>query len=82
MIEEEKETRIELLDRLYGSGELKKLVSAGIVSPRWLVWRNMFHAFNQRLESTKSRIKAMEDVSENFNVSRSLVEKVRRYFNE
>lgn len=78
----EKETRIEIVDRLYNQGDLKKLVSEEIVSPRWLVWRNIFHAFNQRLESTGSKMQAMEEVSENFNVSRSLVEKVRRYFKE
>lgn len=78
----EKETRIEILDRLYSQGDLKKLVSLGVISSRWLVWRNMFHAFNQRLESTGSKMKAMNETAANFNVSRSLVEKVRRYFQE
>lgn len=78
----EKETRIEILDRLYQSGDLKKLVSLGVVSPRWLVWRNMYHAFNHRLESTGSKMKAMAETAANFNVSRVTVEKVRRYFKE
>lgn len=79
-MEEKQESRIEILDRLYNSGDLKKLVSLGVVSSRWLVWRNMFHAFEMRFEATGSKMKAMNETAKNFGVSRSLVEKVRKYF--
>lgn len=77
---EEKESKIELLNRLQENGDLKKLVDSGIVSPRFIIWRNMYIAYQFRLEAVKSKMQAMEEVSMNFKRSIQLVAKVRRFF--
>lgn len=77
---EEKETKIELLNRLHQNGDLKKLVENGIVSPRFIIWRNMYIAYQFRLEAVQSKMQAMEEVSMNFKRSIQLVAKVRRFF--
>jgi hypothetical protein len=70
--------QIDLLDELYESGKLQALIKGGLLQTSILMWRNIFHAFEFRLEATGSKMQAMEDVSQNFNISVSLVEKVRR----
>ena len=77
---EEKESKIDILNRLNDNGDLKKLVDSGIVSPRFIIWRNIYIAYQFRLEAVHSKMQAMEETSMNFKRSIQLVAKVRRFF--
>jgi hypothetical protein len=69
---------IDILDDLYHSGDLKHLVNEGTIQSSILMYRNIYHAFNFRHDATGSKMQAMKEVALNFNISVSLVEKVRR----
>jgi hypothetical protein len=71
---------IDELNELYLNGKLKKLIDSGLVSSSVYLWRNIFNAYNFRLQASGSKIQAMNDVSLNFGVSMSTIRKVRRKF--
>lgn len=82
-IENQKETSlIDELNELYLNGKLKKLIDSGIISSSVYLWRNIFNAYNFRLQASGSKIQAMNDVSLNFGVSMSTIRKVRRKFEQ
>jgi len=73
---------IEELNDLYNEGKLKKLIDSGLVSSSVYLWRNIFNAYNYRLNATQSKMQAMSDVSLNFKVSVNTIRKVRRKFEQ
>lgn len=65
---------IEVIDRLYESGDLRSLIHSGLVDPAVLEWRKIFHAYNKRVkEDGVKRSKAANDIASVFNVNRSTV---------
>ena len=66
---EKQRSMIDELEDLYKSGKLQELVKLKIVSRDKIVWRNLFHAFHFRLETTGSKMQAYSDVSINFDMS-------------
>lgn len=73
---------VELIDDLEKNGHLKPLISGGFIHPNVILFRNIYRAYNYRLESTNSKMQAMEDVSQNFGVSFETVRKARRVMTE
>lgn len=76
------ETNIEMLNRLYESGDLDKLVKAGLMSPSVLRDRNLYNSYSARLQALaltdKPCTNARNETAKNFNVSESTVERVVR----
>lgn len=81
MIKEEtnKITAIEVLDRLYDSGELKQLLDAGLISINVIVWRKIYHAYNLRLSQGVPSLQAISDTADVFRISdRSVYRTIER----
>lgn len=76
------ETNIEMLNRLYESGDLDKLVKAGLMSPSVLMHRNLYNSYISRVQAlaltAKPCANARNETAKNFGVSVSTVERVVR----
>lgn len=57
---------IEVIDRLYETGDLRKLIHSGILSPNVLTYRKVFHLYNERRQLGRKKMDALEDVSFTF----------------
>ena len=73
---------IDLIDELDANNQFMPLVRLGFLHSNLILFRNIYRAYNYRLESTKSKMQAMEDVSHNFGVSFETVRKARRVMSE
>lgn len=69
-------TTINLIDKLYETGDLKMLVDHGLVSVNVYEWRKMYKSYLSRLEAGRSELHAKQDVSDTFNVSLKTVYRV------
>lgn len=81
MSKEEKKqiTAIEVLDRLYDSGELHQLLDAGLISVNVIVWRKIYHAYNLRLSQGVNSLQAVSDTADVFRISdRSVYRTIER----
>ena len=67
---------IELVDKLYESGDLKQLVDHGLVSVNIYEWRKIYKSYLNRLEAGRSKLHAKQDVSDTFDVSLKTVYRV------
>lgn len=73
----QKKKVIEVLDELQSNEELTRLVSAGLVSSSVIIWRNAYHRYKEELSTTKSKMQAMQNVSDEFNLSVRMVQYIR-----
>lgn len=67
---------IEVLDKLYDSGELLDLAKSGLISTSVLLYRKIYHAYFFQLENNVSKMQAITDVADVFGVSESMVYKI------
>lgn len=67
---------IEILDKLYKTGELRSLVLSGIVSVNVLEWRKIYHLHNERIKKGSSKMTALSETSEVFNISERSVYRI------
>jgi hypothetical protein len=67
-----------MLDTLFESGQLQILVERGLISPKALTHREIYHAFESSHQQTGSTMQAMQDTADQFGVSVSTVEKIRQ----
>jgi len=67
---------IDVLDKLYESGDLRTLVNAGIVSTSVLNYRKIYHAYTERIESGRKKMEALDDISFVFDTSYVTIYKV------
>jgi hypothetical protein len=68
---------IQVLDQLHEDGTLSRLAASGFISGSVLVWRNVYHRYTQELDTTKSKMQAMENTAEEFNLSLRSVQYIR-----
>ena len=68
---------IEVLDGLHEDGTLTRLCASGFLSSSVLVWRNIYHTYTAELAATGSKMQAMENTAEVFNVSLRNVQYIR-----
>lgn len=74
----EKPSLIDDLERLYKDGTLHRLVENKMIDKASIVWRNLYHAYHFRTETTGSKMQAYSDVSSNFGFSEDHVRMVLR----
>lgn len=68
---------IDVIDKLYESGDLRSLVVSGIIDPSVLEHRKIYHAFYKYKESNGvTNVKAAKDVGAVFGVSDRTVYRV------
>lgn len=67
---------IDVLDKLYESGELMELAKSGLLSTSVLIYRKIFHAYNFQIKNEVSKMQAVTDVADVFGVSESMVYKI------
>ena len=67
---------IEVLDKLYDSGELMHLAKSGLLSTSILIYRKIYHAYNFQLLNGVAKTQAITDVADVFGVSESMVYKI------
>ena len=72
--------KIELLDKLHDSGELRELVHSGLVSPNVITWRKIYHAYNLQILKGVKKTQAITDIGDVFGVSEKTVYLVLRRF--
>lgn len=82
MKEEKEKSMIDELEEMFKSGQLHRLVKLKIISSDKIVWRNLYHAFNFRMETTGSKMQAYSDVSINFDMSEDHVRYIIRTLGE
>jgi hypothetical protein len=73
---------IEILDRLYESGELRSLVRAGLISVNANVYRNIFHAYKFRVDNGAKSSQAITDVADMFKLSDRTVYRIIKQMKE
>ena len=71
---------IDEIDELFCNGTLDTLVRGGVMPAHIYTWREIYHAYIQELNKTKSKLQAMENVAFDYNVSVELIYKIRRNF--
>jgi uncharacterized Fe-S radical SAM superfamily protein PflX len=71
---------IEEIDILFCNGTLDILVRGGVMPAHIYTWREIYHAYIQELNKTKSKLQAMENVAFEYSVSVELIYKIRRNF--
>jgi len=70
MVKEDKVKTIEIVDRLYESGDLRLLMSSGLIDPAVLKWRKIYHAYYKHLKEDKvKKRKCAEDIGCIFDCS-------------
>lgn len=67
---------IDVLDKLYESGELMELAKSGLLSTSVLIYRKIFHAYNFQINNEVNKMQAVTDVADVFGVSESMVYKI------
>ena len=69
---------IELVDKLYKDGSLKKLIKGGLVSPKIMFYREVYLDYdkNIRVAKVKERVRAAEDTADTFKISTAMVYRI------
>lgn len=67
---------IEILDRLHNTGELRNLVSSGLVSSNVILWRKIYHGYESEILKGHVKTQAVENVSIVFGVDTRTVYRV------
>lgn len=67
---------IEILDRLHNTGELRNLVSSGLVSSNVILWRKIYHCYESEIMKGHVKTQAVENVSIVFGVDTRTVYRV------
>ena len=67
---------IEILDRLHNTGELRNLVSSGLVSSNVILWRKIYHGYESEILKGNVKTQAVENVSIVFGVDTRTVYRV------
>ena len=57
---------INLIDKLYKSGELLSLIQCGFIPPNVLIYRKIYHLYNERINSGRKKMEAMDDIAFTF----------------
>jgi hypothetical protein len=60
---------IDLVDNLFESGHLQELVRLGVVSPKILEYRKIWHSYNSRISAGRKKMQAIDDTCFTFDVS-------------
>lgn len=68
---------IELLDRLHASGELRRMIEAGLLSGTVEIWRLIYHDYEKELSSTGSIMQAMSNAADNNGVTVRTIRYIR-----
>ena len=66
----------EILDRLHNTGELRNLVSSGLVSSNVILWRKIYHGYESEILKGHVKTQAVENVSIVFGVDTRTVYRV------
>ena len=69
---------IDILKKIKLSGDLQPLIDANIVPSRIEIWMKLYDSYLVELNSTGSKMQAMENVSITYDVSVELIQKVRK----
>ena len=67
---------ITIIDKLYDSGELRNLVSSGLISENIILWRKIWHCYHSEIDKGHVKTQAVENVSEVFGVDTRTVYRV------
>jgi hypothetical protein len=67
---------IEVLDKLYESGELMHLAKSGLLSTSVLIYRKIYHAYEFQLLNGVSKEQAKTDISGVFGMSERQISRV------
>jgi hypothetical protein len=73
---------IELIDKLYESGELLALIQSGFISPQVLLYRKVFHLYNDRIELGRTKTEAVDDVCFTFEYSQRSVYYILKFMRQ
>jgi len=68
---------IEQLDELHENGTLVRMVSAGLMSPSLIVWREVYHFDKRQQTETGSKMQAAQNSAEEFSISERMVRYIR-----
>lgn len=67
---------IEIIDELYDSGKLRNLVQSGLVSDNIILWRKIYHSYENEILKGHNKTQAVENVSIVFCVDTRTVYRV------
>lgn len=67
---------IQILDKLHESGELRNLITSGLVSENVLLWRKIWHCYHNEIDKGVQRMQAIQNVSDVFAVENRTVYRV------
>ncbi len=73
---------INLIDKLYESGELLSLIKCGVVPPQILMYRKIYHSHQERIQSGRKKMEAKDDVCFVFDVSQRTVYRVIKFMEQ
>jgi hypothetical protein len=73
---------INLIDKMYHSGELLHLIRAGFISPNVLIYRKIYHSHAERIEAGRKKTQAIDDVCLTFEYERRHVYTILKFMSQ
>jgi hypothetical protein len=72
---------IQLIDKLYESGELRPLIEAGLISPNVLNWRKVYNTYQSLIKNGSKEMQAKEGAADTHNIGVRSVYRILEFLN-